>query len=255
MCLINFQFHEHPQYKLIVAANRDEFFKRPTAQAHFWEDVPNVLAGRDLLQMGTWLGITKQGRFAALTNFRDPAHMGTGKKSRGDIVRRYLAGHAEPQNFLQSIQKEKEEYFGFNVILGNPDQLYYYNNIQNEISEINKGETHGLSNHFLNTPWPKVVKGRKNLYHYVMETPKIDVDQLFQILLDAEEAPDEELPNTGIGAELERKLSSLFIHLPDYGTRSSTVLLIDHNNQVTFVERTYHDGKYVGEKEYTFMIG
>ncbi|MUK88862.1 hypothetical protein GMD78_10705 [Ornithinibacillus sp. L9] len=254
MCLINFQFHEHPAYKLIVAANRDEFYNRPTAQATFWEDHPNILAGRDLLQMGTWLGITKQGKFAALTNYRDPAHMGVGKRSRGEIVSNYLASHTLPSDYLQDIQDKKDHYIGFNVLVGNLDQLYYYNNIEDEIKEIERGQTYGLSNHFLNTPWPKVIKGKNNLQQYVKNKKELSIDELFHILMDAEEAKDEELPDTGVGSKLERKLSPLFIDMPDYGTRCSTILLVNQDNQVTFVERTYKSGKYVDEKKYTFQI-
>ncbi|SES66597.1 Uncharacterized conserved protein, contains NRDE domain [Oceanobacillus limi] len=254
MCLINFQFHDHPNYKLVIAANRDEFYNRPTAAAHFWEDHPNILAGRDLQQMGTWLGITKEGRFAALTNYRDPAHMGTGRNSRGEIVRYYLAGSDTPKQFLTALQEEKGNYVGFNVLVGSQNELFYYNNIENEITEIEKGHTYGLSNHFLNTPWPKVVKGKDQLQAYLEKTSDIDPDSLFLLLQDAEQAPLDELPDTGIGVDLERKLSPLFIHIPQYGTRCSTVVTVDHKDYVTFVERTYHDGKYVGEKKFGFQI-
>lgn len=251
MCLINFQFHEHPNYKLIVAANRDEFYSRPTATADFWEDEPNILAGRDLLQMGTWFGVTKQGRFAALTNFRDPAHMGVGKVSRGAIVRNYLAGNASSREFLESLHEEKDDYTGFNLLVGNPDELFYYSNIQGEIIEIPAG-THGLSNHLLNTPWPKVITGKNNLKTYVMGQEKVDVDALFTILSDEEIAADADLPETGVGLDLERKLSPLFIKTPDYGTRSSAVLLVDHNNHITFAERTYELGELTREKTFEF---
>lgn len=253
MCLINFQLHQHPKYKLIVAANRDESYDRPTAPAQFWEDESEILAGRDLLQMGTWLGVTKQGRFAALTNFRDPTENVSGKVSRGDIVRSYLAGQTTSINFLENLKKDKDNYVGFNVIVGNPEQLFYYNNIQNKIIEIDAG-THGLSNHFLNTPWPKVTKGKKMLDDYVMKHGKIRPEELFKIIFDAEVAPDERLPQTGVSLELERQLSSQFIKTPHYGTRSSTVLLIDHDNWVTLVERTYEKGTFMKDNRFRFRI-
>ena len=253
MCLINFQFHEHPNYKLIVAANRDEFYGRPTASAHFWEDEPNILAGRDLLQMGTWLGVTKQGRFAALTNFRDPAHMDAGKVSRGAIVRNYLAEDSSSEKFLESLDKEKDHYTGFNLLVGNPDELFYYSNIQGEIIEVSAG-THGLSNHLLNTPWPKVEKGKHNLKTYVMGQEKVEVDALFTLLADEAIAEDASLPETGVGLDLERKLSPLFIKTPDYGTRSSSVLLVDNDNHFTFAERTYELGELTKENHFTFQI-
>lgn len=253
MCLINLQFQEHPNYKLIVAANRDEAYARPTAPAQFWEDSPEILAGRDLLQMGTWLGITKHGQFAALTNYRDPAHMKSGVNSRGKIITDYLANDITAEAFLGSLKRDKDNYVGFNLILGNPDSLHYYNNIENKAIKIIPG-THGLSNHFLNTPWPKVIKGKKRLREYVMSQKNINSDVLFEILSDAEEAQDEHLPQTGVGLELERKLSPLFIKTANYGTRSSTVLVIDRNDIVTFTERTYHAGKFVNEKQFSFQL-
>ena len=251
MCLINFQFHEHPNYKLIVAANRDEFYGRPTATAHIWEDEPDILAGRDLLQMGTWLGVTKQGRFAALTNFRDPAHMGAGQVSRGAIVRKYLSENSSSEEFLASLHKERENYTGFNLLVGNPDELFYYSNIQGEILKVPAG-THGLSNHLLNTPWPKVTIGKHKLKTYVMGQKKVEMDALFTILSDERIAEDAALPETGVGIELERKLSPLFIKTPDYGTRSSAVLLVDHDNHFTLAERTYSAGRFVKENIFEF---
>ncbi|GAB3061239.1 NRDE family protein [Virgibacillus ainsalahensis] len=253
MCLINFQINSHPNYKFIVAANRDEFYERPTAPAAFWEDHPTILAGRDLMQMGTWLGITKQGRFAALTNYRDPKHMKTGNLSRGEIVKNYLANDISPEGFLENLRKNQANYVGFNIIAGNPDQLFHYHNVKNQISEIPAG-THGLSNDSLNTPWPKVVKGKRNLQEYVMKHEKLDIDKLFEIVSDAEEAQDEDLPETGVDLDLERKLSPLFIKTPGYGTRSSTVLLVDRSNNVTFVERSYEKGEFTGENRFEFQI-
>ncbi|MFZ3577221.1 NRDE family protein [Virgibacillus sp. DJP39] len=254
MCLINFQLNNHPKYKLIVAANRDEFYNRPTATAQFWKDNPKILAGRDLLQMGTWLGITKQGRFAALTNFRDPAEKTTGKVSRGDIVKSYLEEDDTPVDFLEKLKRNKDKYAGFNVLVGNFEKLFYYSNNQNEIMEIKAG-THGLSNHFLNTPWPKVEKGKKMLREYVNGQNEVQPEKLFNIISDTETASDDRLPQTGIDLELERKLSSQFITSPNYGTRSSTVLLVDQDNQVTFVERTYEGGKFLKDSRFEFRVG
>ncbi|WP_033543113.1 NRDE family protein [Planococcus sp. CAU13] len=241
MCLINFQYRQHPHYKLVVAANRDEFYGRPALQAHFWEDHPEILAGRDLSQMGTWLGVTKSGRFAALTNFRDPSLPETGKISRGALVRDYLASDSNPENFLKAL--EPDAYTGFNVLLGDTEKLFYYNNLQQEIVDVSPG-IHGLSNHFLNTPWPKVVKGKSRLESYLDNTPEADPDDLFELLLDAEQAADPHLPVTGVGLEFERILSPIFIKTPDYGTRSATVLLVDYENNITFAERTYEKGEF-----------
>lgn len=238
---------------MIVAANRDEFYNRPTAPAHFWEDEPHILAGRDLSQMGTWLGITKEGRFAALTNYRDPAHMGAGEVSRGAIVHNYLAGNTASEQFLTSLHAERENYTGFNLLVGNPDELFYYNNIQGDIQKVSAG-THGLSNHLLNTPWPKITKGKKSLNNYVMSQDKVELNSLFTILMDDQIAPDETLPETGVGLDLERKLSPLFIKTADYGTRSSAIVLVDRNNQITFAERTYTAGILTKEQFFEFHM-
>ncbi|WP_087973431.1 NRDE family protein [Oceanobacillus rekensis] len=253
MCLINFQLHDHANYKLVIAANRDEFYERPTAQAQFWEDKPTIMAGRDLMFLGTWLGITKSGRFAALTNYRDPTMEGQMKNSRGEIVTNYLTSNQTPEVFLKTLSADRNNYAGFNVIVGDSDQLFYYNNIQDDISLISSG-THALSNHFLDTPWPKVVKGRRWLEEYLQQNRDVNTDKLFEIVSNAEMANDKYLPDTGVGVELERKLSPLFIRTPDYGTRSSTVLLVDKNNQVTFVERTYNKGIFQKENHYDFEL-
>lgn len=254
MCLINLSFQHHPNYKLIVVANRDEAYARPTAAAHFWRDEPTILAGRDLLQMGSWLGITKQGRFAALTNFRDPSQSFEGSISRGEIVRNYLNEVISPVDFLHVLNEDKDLYDGFNVIVGDSNQLYYYSNIQSEIKEIPAG-THGLSNHLLNTPWPKVEKGKERLEEYCLANEVIEVNKLFDIHADEQIAEDKELPQTGIGLDLERKLSPLFIKTPNYGTRSTTAFMIDNNNHVTFSERTYEKGEFVKDNHFTFTIG
>lgn len=252
MCLINLHMNEHPKYKLIIAANRDEFYQRPTDPAHFWEDQPAILAGRDLLQMGTWLGITKQGRFAALTNFRDP-QMQDGTYSRGKIITDYLTSSLAPEDFLHNLEQDRTNFAGFNVLLGSTGQLFHYNNVYDEVTELRSG-THGLSNDTMNTSWPKVVKGKENLRNYVMENEYVDPDRLFDIVTDAEEAAESGLPDTGVGSELERKLSPLFIRTPEYGTRSSTVLLVDHQDNATFVERTYQQGDYAGEQRFSFQM-
>ena len=254
MCLINFNFQNHSKYKLIVAANRDESYARPTSSAHFWEDEALILAGRDLLKGGTWLGITKNGRFAALTNYRDPSLPIIGRFSRGDIVQQYLTTDVEPHTFIRKLADERSLYDGFNIIVGNGDQLIHYNNILNETNVISPG-THSLSNHTLNTPWPKVVTGKKKLSDYVSTIQNsIDMDSLFDILSDRTIAEDNKLPETGVGLEMERALSPLFIKSPNYGTRSSTIVLIDRENNVTFAERVFVEGGLYEEKRFNFKI-
>ncbi|MCG7345495.1 NRDE family protein [Sporosarcina sp. ACRSL] len=253
MCLINFHFQDHPIYRLIVAANRDEFYERPTAPAHFWEDKPGLLAGRDLSQKGTWLGITKNGRFAALTNYRDATEQKKDARSRGEIVTDFLESEMTAVEFLTLLQQKRSDYAGFNVIAGTADELFYYSNVENEVKKISTG-THGLSNHFLDTPWPKVEKGKADVRKLVEQNRVIQPDELFNVLLNVEPFPDEQLPNTGVGEQLERVLSSLFIKSEGYGTRSSTVLLIDQENNITFVERTYRDGEFTEDRAFTFQM-
>lgn len=254
MCIISFHFQQHPKYKLIVVANRDEMYRRPTKHVHFWEDHPNLLAGRDLEAHGTWLGMTKEGRFAALTNYRDLKYFNNhNKRSRGEIVTNFLTGSHAPEEYLQQLHEKREQYNGFNVIVGSPDELYYYGNEQGEIIKIEPG-THSVSNHLLNTPWPKVERAKENLSAYVSENENVDPDVLFEQLHDHTIAPDDVLPDTGVGLPLERQLSPIFIRTEDYGTRSSTVILVSHDNEVQFIERIFNDGEFKQEIPYQFSI-
>ncbi|USK71427.1 NRDE family protein [Peribacillus asahii] len=251
MCLINFAYKMDSRYDLVVAANRDEFYERPTAQASFWEDASHVLAGRDLEKMGTWMGVTKQGRFAALTNYRDPDNESGNMRSRGELVGQFLIGDSQPQQYVQMIQQHRDQYPGFNLIVGDGSSLYYYSNIENEIRLLKPG-LYGLSNHLLDTPWPKVRKGKEGLERCLKGSTETLKDCLFSSLQYADPAPDEELPSTGVSLEWERKLSPLFIQTPDYGTRSSTVLFMTDKN-VRFVERMFKEREYK-EREFMFEI-
>lgn len=253
MCLITFQYKEHPNYPLIVVANRDEFYKRPTAQAHFWEDHPTILAGRDLSRSGTWLGITSTGRFAALTNYRDPAEDSTDKKSRGDIVRNFLSANGTTAEFMETLKKSKDDFAGFNLIAGRSGELSYFSNRQEEMIDVPVG-IHGLSNHLLNSPWPKVQKAKDRLKEVVCQQDVLKTDMLFEVLSDRTPASDDQLPHTGVEFELERQLSSQFIDLPYYGTRSTTVVLFGHDRRVAFTERTFVNGTMINERQFNFEI-
>lgn len=237
LCLILFAYQVHPKYKLIVAANRDEFYARPTAPAQFWEDHPDILAGRDLKQMGTWMGITKSGKFAALTNYRDPNEITDGKRTRGELVGNFLKEHLPPQNYLDSVAKNKDGYPGFNLLVGDANQLYYYANIENKIRELQPG-VYGLSNHLLNTDWPKVKIGKAGLQRIISTVGDNCDEELFALLQNADEAPDFALPKTGVTLEWERVLSALFIQSENYGTRSSTILKMT-DDEIMFKERVY----------------
>ncbi len=225
MCVIFFAYNAHPDYPLILLANRDEFYDRPTAKAAWWKDDPKIFGGRDLVGDGTWLGITKAGRFAAVTNYRD-TKAPTGHVSRGKLVADYLAGEVSAESYLQEIASRPSDFSGFNLLAGEfsrqAECLFYYSNRGAGVQRLDSG-VYGLSNHLLDTPWPKVLKGKQRL-EAVLRKSEIDKGGLFEILTDRTLADDGDLPDTGIGYEKEKLLSSIFIETPIYGTRCSTVV-------------------------------
>jgi uncharacterized protein with NRDE domain len=238
MCLVLLAFKYRPDFKLILAANRDEFYDRPTALAAFWKEAPRVLAGRDLRAGGTWLGITRDGRFGLLTNYRDPASIKDGAPSRGALIREYLLGNEAPLPYLEKVAQEGHQYNGFNLLIGDHEHLFYYSNRRDRPRELEQG-IYGLSNHLLDMPWPKVTRA-KNLFAPLVSKAEVPGrDRLFRILEDRTPAKDEDLPDTGIGLEWERLLSPIFITSPRYGTRSSAVLRIDQEDRVIFIEKSY----------------
>lgn len=236
MCLILFAYHQHPHYPLILAANRDEFYQRPSASADFWPEHPDLLAGKDLAEGGTWLGLTRKGRLAVITNYRDGQPGQTYSRSRGKLTLDYLTTDTTPFDYLRQIHQQKDQYNGFNLLVGDGQQLYYYSNRQGEIRDLKPG-IYGLSNHLLNTPWPKVKAGRDSLGQAVNCLP--DTTPLWSFLQSPDQAPDHQLPDTGVPLDWERLLSAAFIDSDDYGTRASTLLLIDREGQVSFTEQSY----------------
>jgi len=255
MCLLLLALDAHPVYKLVIAANRDEFYERPTADAGFWNERPDILAGRDMRSKGTWFGITRKGRIAAVTNYRDPAAAMPDAPSRGHLVSEFLAGQEDPGTYLTRLQPRAAAYNGFNLVAGIKEQLFWYSNRGSGIHRIPPG-IHGLSNHLLNTPWPKVSRGKTALHQLLADASEPPAERFLDILLDRSIPKDETLPNTGVGMEWERILSPVFIASPDYGTRSSTLLLMDRKGHVTFVERT-HDrrpGREVYDAVFEFKI-
>lgn len=238
MCLILFAWQRHENFPLILIANRDEFYERPTAPAAFWEDAPRLLAGRDLRGGGTWLGITRQGRLAALTNYRDPAALKNGAPSRGKIVSDFLRGRRTPEAYLRGLSPQAAEYNGFGLLVGSPRKLYYFSN-RGERVQLMPG-IHGMSNHLLDTPWPKVERGKQALRYLLAREKAPSPEALLELLADRSRPPDDQLPVTGVGLEWERILSPLFIESPVYGTRASTVLLIDRQGRTLFVERVFN---------------
>lgn len=260
MCNIGFQFKQNDAYKFIFAANRDEAYKRPTRAAHFWPEHPELLAGQDGVQKGTWLGITKQGKFAALTNCRrfssgeDRPETKYFATSRGTLVKNFLVGQQSAPEYAAELSATHEQYDGYNLIFGNISEgrFFHYNNFDNQFTEISPG-THGLSNATLNTPWPKVQKVTSEMKQIAGKKEQIS-EQLFTLFADKETAPRELLPNTGIPRDLEEAVSAVFIRTPEYGTVGTTVVLVDQQNQVTFVERRFDQNGQIEEKTFEFFL-
>lgn len=238
MCLILFSWKTHPKYKLVLAANRDEFYDRPTAVATQWDDHPEVVAGRDLQAGGTWIGANKSGkRIAGITNYRDPQNIDPNAHSRGELTTNYLLSKETPLAYLLGIKNSIIQYNGFNLLVGDSKHMFYYNNVNHEITELQPG-TYGLSNGFFEENWPKLTKGRDTLEGLVKDD-KLDNHALFDILKDTDVADDSLLPKTGIPLEWERALSPLFIATEKYGTRCSTLIHLDYQGHGKLTEKTY----------------
>jgi len=238
MCLILLAHRSHPAYPLVVAANRDEWFRRPTAPARFWPDAPEVLAGRDLEQQGTWLGVTRSGRFAALTNYRDPAANRPDAPSRGALVSGFLRSRVPPHEYLERLRREASRYNGFSLLAGDSDTLGYFSNREGEVRNLAPG-LYALSNSLLDVAWPKVETGKARLASALDTGPSADA--LLALLDDTVPASDRQLPSTGMSLEWERRLSSLRILADGYGTRCSTALLVGADGEISFAERSFDE--------------
>lgn len=226
MCLSVIAYRAHSKYRLIIVSNRDEYYQRPSRPAHFWEEAPNILAGKDLQDLGTWFGITRTGKLGLITNVRDPGSTKNHPPSRGSLVKRFLMQDLSPEDYLQELDSRGNEFNGFNLVFGYLGKLYYYTNQRGKWEEITPG-VHALSNANLNTPWPKVQFAQNAVQKLLAKKDSIQESSLFKILFNDKPYPLETLPNTGIGNELEKLLSPVFICSPEYGTRSSSVLFVD----------------------------
>jgi uncharacterized protein with NRDE domain len=254
MCLVMFALESHPRYSLIVAANRDEFYDRPTAPATFWPDAPSVLAGRDLRAGGTWLGLDRRGRFAAVTNYRQGAREPTAPRSRGHLVSSFLMSKTHAGEHFARVTAEAALYSGFNLIAGDARELHYLSNREGRARVLGPG-VYGLSNHLLDTDWPKVSSARRGLEALLTVSGTELVAEMLTLLSDRTRPADDLLPSTGVGLEWERLLSSAFITTADYGTRSSTVLLVARDGGVVFVEQTFGPGGYpAGMARHEFQL-
>ena len=237
MCLILITWGGHPTRRCVVAANRDEFHSRATAPAHWWTDNPQILAGRDLEAGGTWLGVTRMGRFAALTNFRGASPKRADAKSRGLLVSDFLRSETSVAKELTRLTHVAMEYNGFNLMISDGSSLGIFESITGAGRELGPG-TYGLSNHLLDTPWPKVETAKSRMLAAL--DGDADASTLLPLLRDPIPAPDEMLPNTGVGLEWERMLSSAFILGEEYGTRCSTVLMMDSSGSIFFDEWSWN---------------
>jgi uncharacterized protein with NRDE domain len=256
MCTLLFSFKNHSQYPLILASNRDEFYDRPTAPAAFWKEAPDLLAGRDLKACGTWLGVTKTGRCAALTNVRAPASMRDDAPTRGTLVSNYLTKAKDPGTYFDDMRFHAHEYNGFNLIFGYLWELYYFSNKDHGFCRTIAPGLYGLSNDLLDTPWPKVERGKQLLRNAIEDGEGgVIPDRLFEVLADTCQPDDSLLPDTGIGLTWERILAPIFVQSPLYGTRFSTVVMVDNENRVSFAERAFQSGSDVyTEQRFEFTI-
>lgn len=242
MCLIILAHRAHPDYPLVVAANRDEFHRRPTAAARFWPEQPQLLAGRDLEQGGTWMGMTRSGRFAAVTNFRDPARSAPAPRSRGELTLNYLQGKLAAAYYLDYVANMAGEYAGFNLLLGEGDELWYFSNSESGEPRALEPGLYGLSNAGLNTPWPKVLKGKARLRQALVSRP--DHQSLARAVSDRKRAQPQELQLQGLHHEMDQLLSAQFIVNEAYGTRATTTLWRDRHDNVDWREHSFgEDGE------------
>jgi uncharacterized protein with NRDE domain len=254
VCLLVVAWQAHPRYPLIVAGNRDEFHARPAATADWWADSPALLGGRDLQAGGTWLAVNRNGRFGVVTNFREPAADTAGQRSRGELVVDFLTSPAPPRRWLTDLAARSAEYGGYNLLLAGDGELHYSTNRGDDAPGLAPG-IYGLSNHRLDTPWPKVRRIKDRLAA-LLENEDLASAPLFRILADRTPAPDDALPATGVPLAWERMLSAAFIVSPQYGTRVSTVVRMTAQGCVEFGERRFDaNGERVGQQQFEFRPG
>lgn len=252
MCLIVLAWQAHEAYPLIVAANRDEFLNRPAAPAHWWTDAGDILAGRDLEAGGTWMGLSRHGRFAALTNYRDPSRHVAGAPSRGALVRMALEHDVGAEATLQHLASDSAAYAAFNLLVGDGRSLGVLESTTGRVRMLEPG-IYGLSNHLLDTPWPKLKKTRDGLHALLPRLP--DDDAVLALLRDGTPAPDPHLPDTGVSLEWERWLSPAFIRAPGYGTRCSSLVMTDRHGGTRLHEWTWDShGELRGEVTHQFKV-
>lgn len=253
MCLAVLALHHIPDMPVLIAANRDEFHERPTQAAAMWPGEPRIYAGRDLRAGGTWMGVNEHGRYAIVTNFRDPHQQLADAPSRGALVEDFLRSDADPMNYLAGVYARGAHYNGFNLIVGDTRSAAYLSNRDGAPRLLAAG-IYALSNHLLDTPWPKLTRTKAGFERVLQAAPQPDLPALYANLMDPTPADEADLPVTGIPLDRERLLSSPFIVSPNYGTRASTILALHDDGRAELHERRYgSDGLPTGESDLAFM--
>lgn len=238
MCLIACAWNVHPRWRLVLLGNRDELHARPTAPLARWTDAPHVMAGRDLEAGGTWMGVDDRGRAGVVTNVRDPVASKDGA-SRGHLIADYLRGQATATNQAHALLAHAGAYRPFNLLLFDARDAFYLGNHPRPAMEALAAGVYGLSNADLHTPWPKTRALVRHLGEWVAAGHANDFDPLFDALADDSQWPDDVLPDTGVGIELERELSAGFIRGRRYGTRASTLIAMDHDGAGCIIEQSF----------------
>ncbi len=252
MCLIVLAIGQHPEYPFILAANRDEFHARPSEDAHWWSDRQGVLGGRDLQAGGTWLAVSREGRLATVTNFRDAKPPEPGLLSRGHLVTGFLDGTLHPDDYLDRI--DEDAYAGFNLIVAERDDVAYLSNREDGKRRLTPG-VYGLSNALLDGPWEKVERSKQRLRDLV-RSGDFNVKALLRLMGDRERGPAEEVERGRLEFDTAHAITAPFIVLPEYGTRCTTVVLVDSENRWRFFERRFDpDGRQTGESDFSFTAG
>jgi uncharacterized protein with NRDE domain len=257
MCLLVLAWNAHPRYRLVVAANRDEYHDRPAAPLAPWHAPADILAGRDLRAGGTWLAVDRRRRFGVVTNFRDLVRAPPEAPSRGSLIPRYLSSATAPGNYLAALEVAGAGYGGFNLLLADHDSLWYASNRTSPFARALPPGVHGLSNELLDTPWPKLRRVRRGFEAWLQDGRGAEGGELFALLADRTPAADDEvLPGTGLSPEWERALSSPFVLHERYGTRCSTIVAIEPTGACYIAERRFdRTGACSGETEYRLAHG
>lgn len=241
MCVSFLSVRQNSKFPFVLTLNRDEFYSRPTSPLDHWGENGNIVGGKDLQGNGTWLGVDLSGRFAAVTNFRDGSSQKEIKRSRGLLVSEFLSSQQSPRDYLAQLSRDRHHYYGYNILVGSVEEIFHYSNQSDEVAVLDDG-IHGLSNHLLNTPWPKVELGKERLGRIVSNTEVLSYDEILELMKDRSMPPDEMLPSTGVKYEIEKLVSSIFIESAkySYGTRTTSIVFFDSSSRsLKFFERTY----------------